>query len=84
MSPQSSDGTSAEGRALQLEGRLDYNFRQCRKCVFFYILMSFSKSKQGGLHEIIKNLTILQGKCRICTLKERINSQKTATHAEHN
>jgi hypothetical protein len=29
-----------------------------------------------GVHEIITSLAILQGKCSICTLNERVNSQK--------
>jgi hypothetical protein len=37
-----------------------------------------------GVHEIIKSLTILQGKCSICTLNERINSKKNSTPKANN
>jgi hypothetical protein len=37
-----------------------------------------------GVHEIVKSLTILQGKCSICTLNERINSPKKNSRPETN
>jgi hypothetical protein len=62
------------GRGLQLEGRLDYNFRQCQKCIC-YILMSFYKSKRGGLH-------VSSSEVDQCVIGEVTSSISSSQHLE--
>jgi hypothetical protein len=74
------DNTQKQTIVEDLEKGLDTKPKEKTSCLKVGINAIREGMNLEGVHEIIKSLTILQGKCSICTLNERINTHTKLQH----